>query len=151
MLPIDRKPGLTETKKLDVPSALSKKFGKSFNQVSSPYMTSLPVSFAFICASQVSCVASVEVVSDSAKFKITSRNEGIEPVVIALILGIVIVGEVACAVKGRAAPFEMRLRVICQSKLYSCRRGCIPLREAKTRRFAIDEITASISSEFSIP
>jgi hypothetical protein len=104
--------GLTETKKLEVPSALSKNVGKSFNQVSSPYMTNLPVSFAFICASQVSCVASVDVVSDSAKFRITSRKEGMEPVVIALILGIVIVGEVACAVKGRAAPLEMRLHGI---------------------------------------
>ena len=86
---------LTETKKLDVPSARSKKSGNSFNQVSSPYMTNLPVPFAFICASQVSCIARVEVVSDSAKFRMTSRKEGTDPVVIALILGIVIVGEVA--------------------------------------------------------
>lgn len=86
---------LTETKKLDVPSARSKKLGNSFSQVSSPYMTIFPVPFAFICASQVSCVANVEVVSDSAKFKMTSRNDGIDPVVMALILGIVIVGEVA--------------------------------------------------------
>ncbi len=48
-------------------------------------------------------------VSDSAKFSITSRNDGIEPVVMALILGIVIVGDVAWAVKGIAAPDEMRL------------------------------------------
>lgn len=109
MLPTKLTLELTETKKLDVPSALSKVSGKSFSQVSSPYMTSLPVFFAFIWASQVSCVASVELVSDSAKLRITSKNEGIEPVVIALILGIVIVGEVACAVKGSAAPFEMRL------------------------------------------
>lgn len=100
---------LTETKKLDVPSARSKKSGNNFNHVSSPYMTILPVPFAFICASHVSCVASVEVVSDSAKFKMTSRNDGTDPVVIALILGIVIVGEVACAVNGMAAPVAMRL------------------------------------------
>lgn len=48
--------------------------------------------------------------SDSAKLRMTSRKDGIEPVVIALILGIVIVGEVACAVKGIAAPEEIRLR-----------------------------------------
>lgn len=48
-------------------------------------------------------------VSDSAKFKMTSRNDGIEPVVIALTRGIVIVGEVACAVNGMAAPVEINL------------------------------------------
>ena len=90
---------LTETKKLVVPSARSKKSGNSFNQVSSPYMTSLPFPlsncFALICASHVSCVARVEVVSDSAKFKMTSKKEGMEPVVIALTRGMVMVGEVA--------------------------------------------------------
>lgn len=64
---------------------------------------------SFICASHVSCDASVEVVSDSAKFKITSRKDGIDPVVIALILGMVMVGEVAWAVKGIADPLEIRL------------------------------------------
>ena len=48
-------------------------------------------------------------VSDSAKFRITSRNEGMEPVVIAFTRGIVIVGDVACAVNGIAVPFRMRL------------------------------------------
>lgn len=90
---------LTETKKLLVPSARSKKSGKSFNHVSSPYMTNFPClspkRFALICASQVSCVASVEVVSDSAKLRITSRKEGIEPVVMAFTRGMVMVGEVA--------------------------------------------------------
>jgi hypothetical protein len=51
----------------------------------------------------------VDVVSDSAKLRITSRKEGIDPVVMALILGIVIVGDVAWAVKGIAAPVEIRL------------------------------------------
>ncbi len=73
-------------------------------------MTNFPAPFAFICASHVSCDARLEVVSDSAKFKMTSRKDGIEPVVMALILGIVIVGDVAWAVKGIAAPVEMRLR-----------------------------------------
>ena len=50
--------------------------------------------------------------SDSAKFKMTSRKEGMDPVVIALILGMVMVGEVACAVKGMAAPDLMRLEKI---------------------------------------
>ena len=58
-------------------------------------MTILPVFFAFICASHVSWVASEEDVSDSAKLRIRSRNEGVEPVVMALILGIVMVGDVA--------------------------------------------------------
>jgi hypothetical protein len=102
---------LTETKKLVVPSARTKNPGKSFNHVSSPYMTSLPLppSFALTCASHVSCVASVEDVSDSAKLSMTSRKEGIEPEVMALTRGIVMVGEVACAVKGRAVPSRMRL------------------------------------------
>jgi hypothetical protein len=90
---------LTETKKLLVPSALSKKSGNNFNHVSSPYMTSLPLplskSLPLICASQVSCAPSVDEVSDSAKFKITSTKEGMEPVVMALTRGIVMVGEVA--------------------------------------------------------
>jgi hypothetical protein len=62
-------------------------------------MTSLPLPLskflALICASQVSCVASVDEVSDSAKFRITSTKDGIEPVVMALTRGIVMVGEVA--------------------------------------------------------
>lgn len=86
---------LTETKKLVVPSARSKVSGKSFNHVSSPYMTSFPVLFALIWASHVSCDARVEVSSVSSRFRMTSRKEGMEPVVIALSLGIVTVGEVA--------------------------------------------------------
>jgi hypothetical protein len=58
-------------------------------------MTNFPWFLAFICASHVSWVARVEEVSDSAKFRIRSKNDGIEPVVIALILGMVIVGAVA--------------------------------------------------------
>ena len=101
---------LTETKKLDVPSARSKVSGNSFNHVSSPYMMSFPSSFlSLICANHVSCVASVDVVSDSAKLRITSRKEGMEPVVMAFTRGIVIVGDVACAVKGKAAPDRIRL------------------------------------------
>jgi hypothetical protein len=104
---------LTETKKLLVPSARSKKSGNSFNHVSSPYMTSLPLplskSLALICASHVSCVPSVEDVSDSAKFRITSTKEGMEPVVMALTRGMVMVGEVACAVNGRAVPSRIKL------------------------------------------
>jgi hypothetical protein len=72
-------------------------------------MTNFPRFFAFICASHVSWVARVDEVSDSAKFKIRSIKDGIEPVVIALILGIVMVGAVACAVNGMAAPLRIRL------------------------------------------
>ena len=53
--------------------------------------------------------AKVELVSDSAKFRITSRKEGMDPVVIALTRGIVMVGDVAWAVKGIADPSRMRL------------------------------------------
>lgn len=75
-------------------------------------MTAFPVPLAFICASHESCEARVDNVSDSAKFRITSRKEGIEPVVIAFTRGIVIVGEVAWAVNGMAAPLEIKLRRI---------------------------------------
>ena len=78
--------------------------------MSSPYITIFPDFFAFICASHVSCDANVDVVSDSAKLRITSRKEGMEPVVMAFILGMVIVGEVAWAVNGSAAPEDIRLR-----------------------------------------
>lgn len=63
--------------------------------MSSPYITIFPDRFAFICASHVSCTARLDEVSDSAKFSITSRKDGIEPVVMALTRGIVIVGDVA--------------------------------------------------------
>jgi len=86
---------LTETKKLDVPSLRENISGNNLSQVSSPYMTSLPPGLARNCAGQVSCVAREEDVSDSAKFKITSRKEGMEPVVIALTRGMVMVGDVA--------------------------------------------------------
>lgn len=48
-------------------------------------------------------------VSDSAIFKITSKNEGTDPVVIALSRGIVTVGELAWAVNGSPAPSRIRL------------------------------------------
>ena len=49
-------------------------------------------------------------VSDSAKFKMTSRKDGMEPVVIAFTRGIVMVGDVAWAVNGNAAPDLIKLR-----------------------------------------
>jgi hypothetical protein len=51
----------------------------------------------------------VEDVSDSAKLRITSTKEGMEPVVMALTRGIVMVGDVAWAVKGSAVPSRIRL------------------------------------------
>lgn len=99
----------TDTKKLVVPSALSKVFGKSFSQVSSPYMTSFPAPFAFICASHVSCEAKLELSSVSSRLRMTSRKEGMDPVVMALSRGIVTVGDVAWAVKGKAAPSRIKL------------------------------------------
>lgn len=58
-------------------------------------MIRLPSFLSLICASHVSWLPSVDVVSDSAKLRITSRKEGMEPVVMAFTLGMVIVGEVA--------------------------------------------------------
>ena len=57
----------------------------------------------------MSCFARLDVVSDSAKLRITSRNEGIDPVVIAFTRGIVMVGDVAWAVNGIPEPERMRL------------------------------------------
>lgn len=65
-------------------------------------MTILPVPLAFICASQVSWTERVDEVSASSRFRMTSRNEGMEPVVMALIRGMVTVGDLAFAVKGSA-------------------------------------------------
>lgn len=72
-------------------------------------MICLPVFFAFICASHVSWEAKDDDSSPSLIFRMTSRKEGIDPVVIAFILGIVTVGEVACAVKGMAPPLRISL------------------------------------------
>lgn len=102
----------TATKKLLVPSLLSNIPGKSFNHVSSPYIIIFSPSFspfAFICASHVSWLAKLEVVSDSAKLRMRSRKEGMEPVVMALTLGIVIVGAAAYAVYGSAEPSRIKL------------------------------------------
>lgn len=135
---------LTETKKLLVPSARSKKSGNNFNHVSSPYITSFPVPFsncfALICANHVSWVARVEVVSDSAKFKITSTKEGIEPVVIAFTRGMVMVGEVAWAVNGRAEPCRTRLDHSELSSKSSFPRIRVPLNKSHTALFAKDEV-----------
>ena len=65
--------------------------------------------FAFICANQVSWDAREDDSSPSFILRITSRKEGMEPVVIAFSLGIVTVGEVACAVKVIAEPSRMSL------------------------------------------
>lgn len=100
---------LTETKKLEVPSSRSKVSGNSLSQVSSPYMSSLPFPLALSCASQVSWAARVEDVSASSKLRMRSTKEGIEPVVMALIRGIVTVGDRALAVNGTALPSRMRL------------------------------------------
>lgn len=83
---------LTDTKKLEVPSVRANVFGNSLSHVSSPYIVSRPLLFLPICASHVSCDARVDDVSDSAMLRIMSRNEGIDPVVKALTLGIVTVG-----------------------------------------------------------
>ena len=108
-------------------------------------MTNFPPCFALSCASQVSCVANVEVVSDSAKFRMTSRKEGMDPVVIAFTLGIVIVGDAAWAVKGSAAPSRIKLHF--WSTLFKKNRGTpvrnhsgIPLYKIHAALLSIDEV-----------
>lgn len=54
----------------------------------------------------------MEDVSASSKFKMRSTKDGIEPVVIALILGIVTVGDLALDVNGMALPSRIRLAVL---------------------------------------
>lgn len=103
-----RRSQYTDTKKLEVPSERPKTPGNSLSHVSSPYMMIFPPR-CLICASQLSWLARVEDVSDSAKLRITSKKLGIEPVVRAFTRGMVIVGEVACAVNGIAEPEDMRL------------------------------------------
>lgn len=75
----------------------------------------------------------------------TSRKEGIDPVVIALIRGIVIVGDVAWAVKGIAAPDLIRLwSAISNRPIFQCFQY-LPLGESESRARRIDEITARLS------
>lgn len=57
--------------------------------------------------------------SDSAILSTTSENDGTEPVVIALIRGIVTVGELACAVNGHAAPVRIKLRKSASSHIHN--------------------------------
>lgn len=102
---------LTETKKLEVPSAREKRPGNNFSQVSSPYITKFPACFDFNCTNQLSWWARLELVSDSAKFRMRSKKDGVDPVVIAFIRGMVIVGELAWAVKGKAAPDLIKLQI----------------------------------------
>lgn len=82
-------------------------------------MTSRPP-VAFNWASHVSWYAKVDEVSDSAMFRITSRKDGTDPVVIAFNRGIVTVGEPAYAVNGNAAPERIRLL---SSQLCPCNYG----------------------------
>ena len=130
----------TDTKKLVVPSARSNIPGNSFSQVSSPYMTSRPP-VAFNWASHVSWYANVDEVSDSAMFRMTSKNDGTDPVVMAFNRGMVTVGELAYAVNGTAAPERIRLYLsqlgtdnVCPGKLHS------PLRKLEPRVIRIDKI-----------
>ncbi len=75
----------------------------------------------------------------------TSRKEGIDPVVIALIRGIVIVGDVAWAVKGIAAPDLIRLwSTISNRPIFQCFQY-LPLGKSESRARRIDEITARLS------
>ena len=108
---------LTDTKKLVVPSAREKVSGNNLSQVSSPYIVNFPPGFPLSCASQVSWCARLDEVSDSAKFRITSRKEGMDPVVIAFTRGMVMVGDVAWAVNGMAAPDLINLLVVVSKRV----------------------------------
>lgn len=82
-------------------------------------MSNFPLFFAFNCASHVSWEARDDDSSPSSIFRMTSRNEGMDPVVMALILGMVTVGDVACAVKGIAVPSRISLwRISLLGRLY---------------------------------
>jgi hypothetical protein len=97
----------------------------------------------------VSCVASEDVVSDSAKFSMTSRKEGIDPVVIAFIRGIVIVGDVACAVNGIAEPSEIKLCAGQRGALFWLHsQGEIPLRICEARTFRKNKVTTTVSKSW---
>ena len=54
--------------------------------------------------------------SDSAKLRMTSRKDGIDPVVMAFTRGIVIVGDVAWAVNGMAAPDRIKLQLLVRAE-----------------------------------
>ena len=58
--------------------------------------------------------------SDSAKLRMASKNDGTDPVVMALIRGMVIVGGAAWAVNGIAAPDRMRLKEHQNEKQIHC-------------------------------
>lgn len=80
--------------------------------------------------------------SDSAKFKMTSRKEGIDPVVMAFTRGIVMVGDVAWAVKGIAAPDLISLlMIVSDDELLCSSRAYALLNEDKAGIPGIDEVT----------
>lgn len=85
-------------------------------------------------------------VSDSAKLRITSRNEGTEPVVIAFTRGIVMVGDVAWAVKGMAAPDLIRLEHSINSWRDMVRGNALPLSELEARVVGIYKIAGIVSA-----
>ena len=70
--------------------------------------------------------------------RITSKKEGTEPVVMAFILGIVIVGGLALAVNGKALPDRIRLTSI-KIELRSMNLG-LPLYKAHSGLGRVDEI-----------
>ena len=80
-------------------------------------------------------------VSDSAKFRMTSRKEGMDPVVIALTRGMVMVGDVACAVKGIAAPDLIRLPLAVSYASKVPAQSCLPLGKVETRDRRVHKIT----------
>lgn len=96
-------------------------------------MRSLPLPVALSWASHVSCMASEDEASASLMLRIRSAKDGMEPVVMALILGMVTVGDRALAVYGKAAPLRMRLRVAVRRDRPMRGRGGKPLSELKVR------------------
>ena len=68
-----------------------------------------------------------------------------DPVVIALTRGMVIVGDVAWAVKGIAAPERIRLAYVDQLSTSLQRRVDLPLCKIEARITGIDKVTVNVS------
>ena len=83
--------------------------------------------------------------SDSAKFRITSRKEGTDPVVMALIFGMVIVGGLALAVNGNASPDRIKLFSQIQARRQLLGPVDVPLKELKARVSRVNEVARTFS------
>ena len=92
-------------------------------------------------------MARVELVSDSAKLRTTSRKLGTDPVVIALTLGMVMVGGLAWPVNGNAAPDLIKLQQNVNALIHQS--GCreVPLGEAEIRIQTVHKVADGCERE----